>query len=98
MNIREKAEALIVIEDTPLKLLTTEQRDSHQALLSEGMCVAYAREYLRVLDALLQVSQTWNRHLESDYMYAALTEIDRICEQALEVKNAVAQEANEDVE
>ena len=83
MNIREKAQALVTIEDTPLRVLTAEQRDLSPVLASEGHAVAYARAYLRTLDALLQVSQTWNRHLEPDQMHSALVEIERICEQAL---------------
>lgn len=81
MNTRERADALVAIADIPLWRRTKEMRHSFSVL--EGNAVAFARAYLRTLDALLQVSQTWNRHLEPDQMHSALVEIERICEQAL---------------
>ena len=82
-RIREQARALVDLMDTPLMLWTPEQFYRYVELAREDDAVAYARAYLRVLDALFQVHCTWNRHLESDQMHAALVRIERICEEAL---------------
>ncbi|MHB1681615.1 MAG: hypothetical protein ACYCYO_02125 [Bacilli bacterium] len=90
MNTHEMAEELVLIEETPMKSVTTEQWFRHKLLASQGSCSAYARAYLRALDALRQIHLAWNRHLEPDQMHRSLLEIDRICEDALRDADALS--------